>query len=57
MYSNGILGWRLAEQLTRGCCHRNGIGEIDIEVYITRLASLNNSILLSSIGFYRPKSK
>lgn len=57
MYSNGILRWRLAEQLTRICCRRNGIGERGIEVDITRSASLNNSTLLSSIGFYRPKSK
>ena len=57
MFSNGILGWRLAEQLTRGYCHRNGIGKVDIEVNIIRPASLNNSTLSSSIGFYRPKSK
>lgn len=57
MFSDGISGWRLAEQLTRDYCRRNGIGEIDIEVNITRPASLNNSTLLSSIGFYRPKSK
>lgn len=57
MCSNGILRWRLAEQLTRTYCCRNGIGERGIEADLIRLASLNNSTLLSSIGFYRPKPK
>lgn len=57
MYSNGILHWRLAEQLTRVYCHRNGIGKRGVEIDIIRFASLNNSTLLSSIVFYRPKSK
>lgn len=57
MCSNGILGWRLAEQLTRGYRHRNGIGKIDIKVYITCLNSLNNSTLLSSIVFLSSQIK
>ena len=57
MYSNGILRWRLAEQLTHIYCHRDGIGERGVEVDTIRLASLNNSTLLLPIGFYRPKSK
>ena len=36
MYSNGILRWRLAEQLTRIYCHRKGIGEGGVEVDIIR---------------------
>lgn len=57
MYSNGILHWRLAERLTRGYCHWNEIGKIDIETYTTCLASLNNSILLSSIAFFSSQIK
>lgn len=57
MYSNGILRWRLAEQLTRIYCHCKGIGEEGVKVDIIRLASLNNLTLLSSIGSCHLKPK